>query len=102
MRKVFAIAWKDAVTRFSSKAEWLFFFILPITFTFLIAGGVPSGDDDDRIRLLVVDESQTSISRQIVSELETSTAIRAEMVTREDAESQFDDLRASVVFTIPA
>lgn len=102
MKKIFAIAWKDAIIRFASKSEWLFFFILPITFTFLIAGGVPSGDDDHRIRLLIVDEAQTSISQQIISELENSTAVRAEIVAREDAESQFDDRRASVVFIIPA
>ena len=52
--------------------------------------------------LLVVDESQTSISQQIISELENSTAVRAEIVAREEAESQFDDRRASVVFIIPA
>ena len=102
MKKIFAIAWKDAIIRFASKSEWLFFLILPVTFTFLIAGGVPSGDDDNRIRLLVVDEAQTSISQQINSELENSTAVRAEIVKREGAESQFDDHSASVVFMIPA
>ena len=102
MKKIFAIAWKDVIIKFSSKSEWLFFVILPITFTFLIAGGVPSGDDDDRIRLLVVDEAQTSISQQIISELEHSTAVRAEIVALEEAESQFDDRRAPVVFLIPA
>ncbi len=102
MKKILAIAWKDAIIKFSSKSEWLFFLILPIAFTFLIAGGVPSGADDDRIRLLVVDEAQTSISRQIVSELENSTAVRAEIVAREEAESQLDDRRAPVVFIIPA
>jgi ABC-2 type transport system permease protein len=102
MKKIFAIAWKDAKIRFASKSEWLFFVILTTTFTFLIAGGVPSGDDDNRIRLRVVDEAQTSISQQIISELENSTAVRAEIVAREDAESQFDDRRASVVFIIHA
>jgi len=102
MKKIFAIAWKDAIVRFASKSEWLFFIILPITFTFLVSGGTPTGDEDNRIRLLVVDEAQTSISQQIISELENSTAVRAEIVAREDAESQFDDRRASVVFIIPA
>jgi len=102
MKKILAIAWKDAIIRFASKSEWLFFFILPITFTFLVAGGTPSGDDDNRIRLLVVDEAQTTISEQILGELENSTAVRTEIVEREDAESQFDDRRASVVFIIPA
>ncbi|HEX2990487.1 MAG TPA: ABC transporter permease [Anaerolineales bacterium] len=102
MKKILAIAWKDAIIKFSSKSEWLFFLILPIAFTFLIAGGVPSGEDDNRIRLLVVDEAQTSISRQILSDLENSTAVRAEIVPRDEAESQFDDRRAPVVFMIPA
>jgi len=102
MKKIFAIAWKDATIKFASKSEWLFFIILPMIFTFLIAGGVPSGDEDNRIRLLVVDEAQTPISQQIISDLENSTAVRAEIVAREEAESQFDDRRASVVFIIPA
>jgi len=102
MKKIFAIAWKDAIIKFASKSEWLFFLILPITFTFLISGGVPSGEEDNRIRLLVVDESNTAISQQIISELENSTAVRAEIVARKEAESQFDDRRASVVFIIPA
>ncbi|NJC96698.1 MAG: hypothetical protein C3F07_06365 [Anaerolineales bacterium] len=102
MKKIFAIAWKDAIIKFSSKSEWLFFVILPITFTFLIAGGVPSGDDDNRIRLLVVDEAQTSISQQIISELENSTAVNPEVVALGEAQRQFDDRRASVVFIIPA
>lgn len=102
MKKIFAIAWKDATIKFTNKSEWLFFLILPITFTFLIAGGVPSGDGDNRIRLLVVDEAQTSISQQIIAELENSTAVRTEIVAREEAESQFKDRRASVVFIIPA
>ena len=102
MKKIFAIAWKDAIIKFASKSEWLFFLILPITFTFLISGGVPSGEEDNRIRLLVVDEAQTSISQQIISELENSTAVRAEIFERDEAESQFDDRSASVVFIIPA
>ncbi len=102
MKKIFAIAWKDAIVRFASKSEWLFFVILPITFTFLVSGGTPSGDEDNRIRLLVVDESQTAISQQILSELENSTAVRTEVVSHEEADGQFDDRRASAVFIIPA
>lgn len=102
MKKIFAIAWKDAIIRFASSSELLFFIILPIVFTFLIAGGVPSGEDDNRIRLLVVDEAQTVISEQILGELENSTAVRSEVVSRDEAQSQFDERRASAVFIIPA
>jgi len=102
MKKIFAIAWKDAIVRFASSSELLFFIILPVVFTFLLAGGTPGGDDDNRIRLLVVDEAQTSISQQIFDELEMSTAVRPEVATREEAQNEFDERRASSVFIIPA
>jgi ABC-2 type transport system permease protein len=102
MKKIFAIAWKDAIIRFASSSELLFFIVLPLVFTFLLAGGTPSGDEDPRIDLLVVDEAQTDISGQIIAELKNSTAVRPEAVTREEAQKQFDDRRASAVFIIPA
>ena len=102
MKKIFAIAWKDAIIRFASPSELLFFIILPIVFTFLLAGGTPQGDEDPRIPLLVVDEANTAISQQIIEELENSTAVRPEEVTRTEAQEQFDDRRADAVFFIPA
>lgn len=102
MRKIFAIAWKDAIVRFASSSELLFFIILPVVFTFLLAGGTPSGNEENRIRLLVVEEAQTAISQQIIDELENSTAVYPEVVAREEAQSQFDERRASSVLIIPA
>jgi len=102
MKKIFAITWKDILLRFTSAWELLFFIVLPIVFTFLLAGGTPSGDEDPRISLLVVDEANTAISRQIVGELENSTAVLPEVVTRAEAQSQFDDRRADAVFFIPS
>lgn len=102
MKKIFAIAWKDAIIRFASSSELLFFIILPIVFTFLLAGGTPSGNEDNRIHLLVVDEAQTPISQQMLAELKNSTAVRSEVASRDEAQKQFDDRRASAVFIIPA
>jgi ABC-2 type transport system permease protein len=102
MKKIFAIAWKDAIVRFGSSSELLFFIILPLVFTFLLAGGTPSGDEDPRIPLSVVDEAKTSISQQVIDQLENSTAVRPELTTREEARSQFDERRAEVVLIIPA
>jgi ABC-2 type transport system permease protein len=101
MKKIFAIAWKDAIVRFASSSELLFFIILPLIFTFLLAGGTPSGDEDPRIRLLVVDESNTDISQQIMDELENSTAVRPETTTRDEAQNEFDERRATSVLIIP-
>lgn len=102
MKKIFAIFWKDAIVRFSGFSELLFFIILPIVFTYLMAGGTPSGNEDPRIRLLVVDEARSGLSAQLISELEASTAVRPELVTSAEAEEQFEQRRASTVFSIPA
>jgi ABC-2 type transport system permease protein len=102
MKKIFAIAWKDAIIRFASSSELLFFIVLPIVFTFLVAGGAPSGDEDSRIGLVVVDEANTAVSRQLTDQLENSTAVRPEMRTRAEAQSLFDERRADVVLIIPA
>lgn len=102
MKKIFAIVWKDTIIRFASSSELIFFIILPVVFTFLLAGGTPSGNEDNRIHLLVVDEAQTPISQQIFAELEKSTAVRPEVVMREEAQDQFDQRRVSSVFIIPA
>jgi ABC-2 type transport system permease protein len=101
MKKILAIAWKDAIIRFASSSELLFFVVLPVVFTFLLAGGTPSGEEDPRIRLLVVDEARTAISEQIIEELGSSTAVRPEVTTRDEALNQFDERRATSVFIIP-
>lgn len=102
MKKIFAIAWKDAIVRFSSFSELLFFIILPIVFTLLLASETQSGNNNPRIRLVVVDQSNTVISQGILKELEKSTAVRPELLTLEEATSQFDSRSASVVLILPA
>lgn len=102
MKKLLAIIWKDTIIRFSGASELLFFIILPIVFTFLLAGGTPSGEDDNHVRLVVVDQAGTPISKEIVAELDRSTAVQPEMLSLEEAESQFDSRRAEIVLIIPA
>jgi len=102
MTKILAILRKDALVRFSGFSELLFFIILPILFTFLLSGGTPNGKQDQRIRLLVVDEAQTTLSAQIITELENSSAVRPEPMTRKQAQEQFDQRRVAAVFIIPA
>jgi len=101
MKKLIAIAWKDALVRFSSWSELVFFIILPVAFTFLLAGGTPSGDEDNRIRLLVVDQAETTISQRLISEIGKSSAVRPEVVSEREAGRQFDERRVSVVLVIP-
>ena len=59
MKQIFAIIWKDAVVRFASSSELIFFIILPLIFTFLLAGGTPKADGGDtRIRACCRGSSQ--------------------------------------------
>lgn len=102
MKKLFAIIRKDTIIRFSGASELLFFIILPVVFTFLLAGGTPSGDEENRVRLVVVDQANTSISQEIIAELDKSTAVWPEVLPLEEAESQFNSRRAEVVLVIPA
>lgn len=101
MRKILAITWKDALVRFSSPSEWLFFLILPIFFTFVLAGG--SGPpSDSRIRLVVVDQANTSLSADLIDTLAQSEAVRPDVLPADKAEDEFDTRRASVLLIIPA
>jgi ABC-2 type transport system permease protein len=101
MKKIFAIAWKDTLTRFTGFTEWLFFLILPIIFTVVLAGGT-GGSADNRVRLVVVDQANSSLSANLVAALEKSAAVRPEVLTLAQADSQFSQRRASAMLVIPA
>ncbi|MBU4352973.1 MAG: ABC transporter permease [Nanoarchaeota archaeon] len=102
MKKIFAIALKDAALRFTGFSEWLFFLILPVVFTVILAGGTGAPKGDNRIRLAVVDEANTSLSADLVAALEKSDAVRPDVITLAEAESQFSQRRVSAVLIIPA
>jgi len=102
MKKIMNIFWKDTILRFSSKSEMLFFLILPIVFTFILAGGTGFQNVDNRIRLLVVDQAQSTLSRQIIAELDRSETVRPDVMALAEAESEFDSRNASALLVIPA
>ncbi len=101
MRKILAIIRKDFILRFTTPAEWVFFLILPIIFTFLLAGGTPGSNSDFRSVLPVVDEANSPLSQRIFSELEKSTVIRPELVTRAEAEQRFRERTNAFWLLIP-
>jgi ABC-2 type transport system permease protein len=88
MRKIIAIALKDVKVRFSSPIEWLFFLILPVVFTVVLAGGT-GGSGDSRVHLLVVDQAGSTLSAQLISALSNSEAVRPDVQALAAAESQF-------------
>ena len=102
MKKLFAIGWKDAIIRFATVWELAFFIVLPLIFTYLVAGGAPSGEEDTRIRLVVVDQAKSVLSGSILSALEASSSVRPEVLSLGEAESQFASRRLNVMLILPA
>lgn len=100
MKKILAIAWKDTMLRFSGWAEWLFFLILPVVFTVILAGGT-GASSDNRVRLVVVDQANSPLSADLVAALENSQAVRPDLLTLKQAETQFSQRRVSAVLVIP-
>ena len=101
MKKILAILYKDVRLRFSGAAEWLFFLILPLIFTVVLAGGT-GASGDSRIRLVVVDQANSPLSHNLIAGLEKSPAIRPEVLPLAEAESQFSQRSAAVILVIPA
>ena len=101
MNRILAIIRKDALLRFSSMAEWLYFLILPIFFTVVLAGGT-GGPQDPRIVLVVVDQAATPLAADLISALEQSNAVRPELLTLDQAEDLFAARERSAVLIIPA
>jgi ABC-2 type transport system permease protein len=101
MKKILAIAWKDTLLRFDVRSQWLFFVVLPIVFTVILAGGA-SSSQDSRVRLVVVDQANSPLSASLLATLENSQAVRPDQMTLAQAESQFSQRSASAVLIIPA
>jgi ABC-2 type transport system permease protein len=94
MKKIYAIIWKDTIIRFASIYEWLFFLILPIVFTLVLAGGT-GGSSDPRVLLMVVDQAQSPLSSSLLSSLESSETVRYEVSDLREAEDLFSKRRIS-------
>jgi len=101
MKKILAITFRDIRLRFTSFSEWLFFLILPITFTLILSGGT-GAPSDNRIRLFVVDQAQTSLSAELVATLEESESVNPELTDLENGEEQFDTRNISALLIIPS
>ncbi|HEX7975986.1 MAG TPA: ABC transporter permease, partial [Anaerolineales bacterium] len=100
MRKVFVIAWKDIRLSFASASEWLFFIILPMVFTVVLAGGTgPTADP--RIRLVVVDQADTPLASELIAALDKSESVRPEVLPAGKAEDEFSARRVSALLFIP-
>ncbi len=101
MKKLFAIFRKDTLIRFSSWSEWLFFLILPIFFTFVLAGGT-GGSSDNRTRLTVADQANSPLSAQLIAEIEASGTVLPITKPLNEAETEFSQRKSSTLLVIPS
>ena len=101
MNKIFAILKKELLLKFSSPLEWLYFLILPIFFTLVLAGGTGSGSADMRIRLLVTDQAQSPLSSELIAALENSSAVYPELTDLRSGEKAMKSQSASSLLVIP-
>jgi ABC-2 type transport system permease protein len=101
MRKILVIAWKDTLLRFSGWSEWLFFIILPIIFTVILAGGT-GAPVDTRTPLGIVDQANTPLSQNLVATLDKSGAVRLVIMKADEAEKALSNPSISAVLFIPS
>lgn len=76
LRKIFAIAWKDTLVRFSSRTELLFFIILPVVFIFILSGGPRGPKEDGRVVLPIADDAASPASRALIAAIDRSATVR--------------------------
>ncbi|MCI0393550.1 MAG: ABC transporter permease, partial [Chloroflexi bacterium] len=99
--KIATIAWKDALIRFSGRSEILFFFVLPVVFTYLL-GTSGVADGPSAIPVLVVDEDHSALSAGVVAALEEAEAIEVRRLARAEAEAELANEAAPALLIIPA
>ena len=107
MRKLLALAWADMKLQFADKSDIVFFLILPIVFTSILAMSQGQYDDptvDRRYPLLVVDEDASALSQQLLAALNESTVVRSRVMAAAEAEAAFvkKDAQIPAILTIPS
>lgn len=104
MRKVLSIAWLDFKMAFSDKSELVFFLVLPIAFTLILAAAMGGGGSsgDSRYSLAVVDEDKSVLSAELTAALDVSDVVRPVAKTRDEADAMLRENQIPATLTIPA
>jgi ABC-2 type transport system permease protein len=104
IRKLLAIAWNDVRVEFSSRWTLVFFLVLPLVFTTILAAamrnvyGENNPNADTRIPVLVVDLDHSDLSARLLAALAASGTIRP----LSQPQASFDQGQAPALLTIPA
>ena len=106
MRKLLALSRNDIRMQFMERSELVFFLVLPILFTSILAvamGNANSGGDS-RYVVMIVDLDQSALAERLVTAMQTSRVIRPIVTSQSDAEQRFTAKNAGIpaIVTIPA
>jgi len=99
--KILTIAWKDTLLRFSDRSELLFFLVLPVVFTFILADGSTQAVDTTT-DLIVVNLDQSPASAELLAYLSTAGTLNVFQLDAKQAQRQFSSQHAPVMLTIPS
>jgi ABC-type Na+ efflux pump permease subunit len=101
MKKILAIAWKDTLVRFSSHSEWVFFIVLPIAFTIILAGATGKSAAV-KVPLTVVDLAHSAVSAELIDGLRQSEIMSPDVQPLEAAEARLAHHEVAAVLVLPA
>jgi len=109
--QIFATTWKDLKILLKDFGGLATLFLMPTMFIFVMTlalGGLFSGDNDNPIEILVVNDDTGTISSQIVEGLQATEGFAIEtewdgvVLTRARAEALIADEKRSIAVIIPA
>jgi ABC-2 type transport system permease protein len=100
MRKILSLAWLNAVQLVRNPAEVVGVIVLPLALTMLFGSAFAAGQASD-IRVLFVDEDDTTYSAQVGELIDAEESLRIEDATRVDAETEIAAGDAGVAVLVP-
>ncbi|MFN2153211.1 MAG: ABC transporter permease, partial [Anaerolineales bacterium] len=104
MKKILNLAWNDIKIEFSDRSALLFFFILPLIFTAVLGASFSGNSDpsgENRWLVPIVDQDQSNLSADLVTELETSSLLRPEAYPLDEANDLLLEGEVVTVLIIP-
>lgn len=104
LAKIFSISKKDALIRFSSASELLFFLGLPMLFTFVLGGGFGGAPTatEQRLPLLLVDQDGSTLSADLIAILAGSDVVEPTLHDLAEAETLLQQKEYPALLLIPA
>ena len=100
MKRIWTLASKDFLETRRDRLALLFTVVMPLAFTAFF--GLMFGGGSDRLPLAIYSADSGAPAMQLVSALAKSGVVKAETMSRDDAEKAVDDNKVAAALEIPA